>query len=83
MLGWLYYRTQSLAICVVLHALNNLLSFSSMMRGGHSMNEAAQHQYLRSSTFLVTVLLAGLLLAGLLWLIKRMTSPLPTERLAG
>ena len=83
MLGWLYYRTQSLAICVVLHALNNLLSFSSMMRGGHSMSEAAQHQYLRSSAFLVTALVAGLLLAGLLWLIKRMTSPLPTERLAG
>lgn len=82
MLGWLYYRTQSLAICIALHALNNLLSFSSMMRGSPSISEAAQQQYLHSSTFLISFLVAALLLSGLLWLIKRMTTPLPSELLA-
>ncbi|QKG58965.1 CPBP family intramembrane metalloprotease [Hymenobacter sp. BRD128] len=82
MLGWLYYRTQSLALCIALHALNNLLSFSSMMYNGTALNEAAQHRILSSNSFLLTLLVAGLLMGGLLWWINRITSPAPAE-LAG
>jgi membrane protease YdiL (CAAX protease family) len=78
LLGWLYYRTQSLAICITLHALNNLLSFVSMMRSSLALSEAAQQQYLHSNTFLSTLLVSGLLLTGLLWVIKRITSPVST-----
>ncbi|GAA4499909.1 hypothetical protein GCM10023172_19250 [Hymenobacter ginsengisoli] len=81
-LGWLYYRTQSLAICITMHALNNLLSFSLMMHSGPSMSEAAEYKFLHSYAFLLTLLVAGLLLGGLVWLIKRMTSPPPAESLA-
>lgn len=81
-LGWLYYRTQSLMLCIALHALNNLLSFLSMMQSGAAMSEAAQHRYLTSNGFLLTFLVAALLVSGLLWWIKRTTSSAPAEWLA-
>lgn len=31
LLGWLYYRTQSLWVCMAVHALNNLLAFTLML----------------------------------------------------
>lgn len=78
-LGWIYYRTQSLVLCMVLHGLNNLLSFLSLMQTSSAMSEAAQYHYLTSSKFLFTFLGAALLMSSLLWWINRTTSPLATE----
>ena len=30
LLGWLYYRTRSLGLCIVLHAINNGIGFAAM-----------------------------------------------------
>lgn len=74
-LGWIYYRTQSLALCIALHGLNNMLSFSSMLHSSAAMDEAAQYHYLTSSRFLLMFVVAALVLSGLFWWIKRTTSP--------
>ncbi|MDO7885190.1 CPBP family intramembrane glutamic endopeptidase [Hymenobacter cheonanensis] len=80
-LGWIYYRTQSLVLCIVLHGLNNLLSFFSLMHNSAAMSEAAQYHYLTSSKFLYTFLGAAFLMGSLLWWIKRTTSPPAVEGL--
>lgn len=40
LLGWLYYRTRSLALCIVLHAFNNGLEFAAMHWGPASWQHA-------------------------------------------
>jgi len=70
LLGWLYYRTRSLALCIGFHALNNLLAFWSMQPNAPQFLRE-EPTSLPVGTFAVTYLVAGLVLAGALWLLER------------
>jgi len=76
LLGWLYYRTRSLGLCVGLHALNNLLAFYSMQP---STSKLLRDDFitLPSGTFAATYVAAVLVLAGALWLLERTRRPQP------
>lgn len=73
LLGWMYYRTRSLLLCIIIHALNNLLALwanthptTKHMRGAADLFASPWH-------YAVAVLLSALLLAWLLWRVHRAT----------
>jgi membrane protease YdiL (CAAX protease family) len=73
LLGWLYYRTQSLALCVSLHALNNALAFFMMRQAGTARDpEVAIH--LGTANYWIVVGVATVALGGYLWWFQRYTA---------
>jgi len=73
LLGWLYYRTQSLALCVSLHALNNALAFFMMRQAGTAHDPEVAIQ-LGTANYWAVVGIAAVVLAGYLWWFQRFTS---------
>lgn len=73
LLGWLYYRTRSLWICIIVHALHNLLAFGSMLLFPDVSNtvELFGSPWLYGGALLVS----AAVLAGLLWRIQQATKP--------
>ncbi|SFP74997.1 CPBP family intramembrane glutamic endopeptidase [Hymenobacter arizonensis] len=77
LLGWLYYRTRSLWLCMALHALNNLTVFLLMLLGPPAWNEkSAVTGFFDSTWQYAGALLLSVLVGGaLLWRVQRTTSP--------
>lgn len=74
LLGWLYYRTQSLGLCIGLHMLNNLLAFSGMHRP--KLARAQNVLDVISPGYYAAVLLAAAaVLAGIIWWVQRTPPP--------
>ncbi len=74
LLGWLYYRTRSLALCISFHAINNLLAFSYLhVKGSQSQSNipsfTSWHQYW------IVLAIAGVVLCTILWWVQRITTP--------
>jgi membrane protease YdiL (CAAX protease family) len=75
LLGWLYYRTRSLAVCMVLHGLNNLLALSLLQ-----LPPAWQDEYGVLSRlggiggYLLVLLVAAGVVLGSIWWVYRTTS---------
>ncbi|MVN76799.1 CPBP family intramembrane metalloprotease [Hymenobacter sp. HMF4947] len=74
LLGWLYYRTQSLGLCMGLHALNNLFAFS-MMRLSETSHYAALENYQYAVGYWVLVVVAAGGVGAYLWQLNKL--PLP------
>lgn len=72
LLGWLYYQTRSLGLCIGLHALNNLLAFSSMQLTKLQDTQDIIH-LVGGGWYLVMLLVAAGLLAGCLWWLRQLT----------
>jgi len=76
LVGWLYYRTQSLWLCIAAHALNNFYAFLVMSTPTLSSVETTQEIFPSTSMYLLAVVLSGCLLGLLLWRVKQVTTPI-------
>jgi membrane protease YdiL (CAAX protease family) len=76
LLGWLYYRTRSLWVCMAVHALNNAGAFLIMWLGPASWATLSAADLFGSMWLYAGVLVFSLLVLGaLLWRIHYSTSP--------
>jgi membrane protease YdiL (CAAX protease family) len=74
-LGWLYYRTRSLLLCMVMHALNNFMAFWSML-SNKLPDEQAPHESFNSVALYGAMWLgAALVVAYILWRVQQATTP--------
>ena len=73
--GWLYYRTKSLLLCIVLHALNNLLALWANLHPTTKATKQVADAFASPWHYAAAVLLSALLLAWLLWRVQRATEP--------
>lgn len=80
-LGWCYYQTRSLGLCICLHGLNNLLAFSAM-RISSLDNVQTLVQYLGTSWYVALLAAAAAVLGSISWWLRGV-GPAPTPRLAG
>lgn len=70
LLGWLYYQTRSLGLCIGFHALHNLLAFSAMsVKRLESAPELPQ--MVGVGWYLVLLVAAAGLMASCLWWLRR------------
>ncbi|WBA42636.1 CPBP family intramembrane glutamic endopeptidase [Hymenobacter canadensis] len=74
LMGWLYYRTRSLWLCMGVHFLNNLFAFTAML----ATTEAAKDEEITAMfgapwIYVTVVALSALVLAGLLWRVHKTT----------
>ena len=71
LLGWLYYQTRSLGLCIGLHALNNLLAFSAMA-SRRLDNTPELSQSMGGVWYVLVLVVAALALAGCLGWLRRL-----------
>ncbi|UYZ64535.1 CPBP family intramembrane glutamic endopeptidase [Hymenobacter weizhouensis] len=77
LLGWLYYRTHSLLLCIMVHALNNLLALWVILHPVTKRMDGAHNLFASPWHYAGAVALSALVLAGLLWQVQRATAPPP------
>ncbi|MDU0372733.1 type II CAAX endopeptidase family protein [Hymenobacter endophyticus] len=79
LMGWLYYRTRSLWLCMGVHFLNNFFAFNALLyqKAGKGTDEVAAFGHPWAYT--VVVVLSALVLWSLLWMVQRATSPPPVH----
>ncbi|MFD1466970.1 CPBP family intramembrane glutamic endopeptidase [Hymenobacter caeli] len=76
LLGWLYYRTQSLGVCMAVHALNNSLTFVIVRWAPTAWQKDLPLEMFGSAwAYVGAVVLAALVLAVVLWRVQRTTAP--------
>lgn len=76
LLGWLYYRTQSLGVCIAVHALNNSLTFIIMRWAPVAWQKSSPLDISGSAwTYMGAMVLSALVLAAVLWWVQRTTLP--------
>ncbi|HEX8330308.1 MAG TPA: CPBP family intramembrane glutamic endopeptidase [Hymenobacter sp.] len=75
LLGWLYYRTRSLGLCVVLHAVNNGLGLAAMHLATPAIQKAESMAdvFGSSGQYIGSLLVSAVVLAGYLWGVQRTT----------
>jgi membrane protease YdiL (CAAX protease family) len=81
LVGWVYYYTHSLMLCIYLHALNNLLAFSSMQSASRQ-SEQDMLRHLGIAGYVAALVVAAAVLAGGIWWLRRAT-PLRSARPTG
>jgi len=79
LIGWLYYRTQSLGLCIGLHMLNNAFAFL-MMRLATTPYYTEASKYLGTSGYWLLVAVSAVVLAGCIWRIDQLPLPLAAAR---
>lgn len=72
-LGWLYYRTKSLAVCIIVHFLNNLVAWWAMQNPKWQNVEDPIALLPDASTLLPIIGVAAILFAFGNWLVWRAT----------
>ncbi|WP_133273268.1 CPBP family intramembrane glutamic endopeptidase [Hymenobacter radiodurans] len=72
-LGWLYYRTHSLAACIVVHFLNNAVAWKALQNPKWQNVEDPIALLPGGSTLLLMIVIAAVIFAGGTWLIWRAT----------
>jgi hypothetical protein len=75
-LGWLYYRTHSLALCIGLHMLNNMLAFGAMLVPSLA-DERTMVRHLGTGWY-VGLLAVSAVVLGSIWWWLRGVGPAPT-----
>jgi membrane protease YdiL (CAAX protease family) len=80
-LGWLYYRTRSLWLCIALHFVNNFFAFCAMLADKHpGAPDKLPHASVGSwGAYATMVLTAGLILGFLLYRVQQATAPSMNE----
>jgi len=80
LMGWLYYRTRSLWLCIGVHFLNNFFAFNALL---HQKVEKATDDSVAAFgspwAYTAVVVLSALVLCGLLWMVQRTTSQRPAH----
>lgn len=77
-LGWLYYRTGSVRLCIGLHMLNNLLAFSGMRHP----KLASTHDILdviSPGSYVALLVVAAATLGSIAWWMQRTLPPAPSS----
>lgn len=76
LLGWLYYRTGSVRLCIGLHMLNNLLAFNSMR---HPKLAGAQDIFdvISPGYYVGLLVVAAAALGSIIWWLHRTLPPVP------
>jgi membrane protease YdiL (CAAX protease family) len=78
LLGWLYYRTGSVRLCIGLHMLNNLLAFSGMrqpkLAGSHDILDVVS-----PGSYVALLVVAAATLGSLVWWMQRTLPPAPSS----
>ncbi|MBC6607742.1 CPBP family intramembrane metalloprotease [Hymenobacter sp. BT188] len=72
-LGWLYYRTQSLAACIVVHFLNNAMAWIAMQNPKWKNLEDPIALLPEGSMLFLIMVISAVTFAGGTWLIWRAT----------
>ncbi|AWM31501.1 CPBP family intramembrane glutamic endopeptidase [Hymenobacter nivis] len=76
LLGWLYYRTRSLGVCMAVHALNNSVAFVALRWAPAAWQKDPLLEDFGSGwAYAGAVGLSALVLAAVLWWVQRTTSP--------
>ncbi|WP_167855571.1 CPBP family intramembrane glutamic endopeptidase [Hymenobacter fodinae] len=75
LLGWLFYRTQSLLLCIVLHALNNAVGLLGMLTHKANMVEPPHASAGSWVAYTILVVICGLLMAAFVLRVKQTTTP--------
>jgi membrane protease YdiL (CAAX protease family) len=74
LLGWLYYRTGSVRLCIGLHMLNNLLAFNGMRHpkfaGAHDILDVVS-----PGPYVALLVVAAAALGGIAWWMQRTLPP--------
>jgi membrane protease YdiL (CAAX protease family) len=78
LLGWLYYRTGSVRLCIGLHMLNNLLAFNSMrhpkLAGAHDILDVVS-----PGAYVALLVVAVATLGSIAWWMQRTLPPAPSS----
>ena len=76
LLGWLYYRTRSLWLCMAMHSLNNMTAFLAMWLAPASWENMSVVDAFGSLWLYIGLVLFSLLVLGaLLWRVQLTTFP--------
>ena len=73
LLGWLYYQTHSLGMCIMLHALNNLSAFSAM-RLTQLQDTSDIIRFIGVNWYVGLLALAGVVLGSGIWWLRWLSS---------
>jgi membrane protease YdiL (CAAX protease family) len=78
LLGWLYYRTGSVRLCIAFHMLNNLLAFNGMrhskLADSHDMLDVVS-----PGSYVVLLVVATAALGSIAWWMQRTLPPPPSS----
>jgi hypothetical protein len=72
--AWTYYKTASLIPCILMHILNNSLSVFLSTKYPEAENMS---DLMNTSSYLITIFVAVLILAGVIWAMRRTTVRYP------
>ena len=74
MFAWTYYKTASLIPCILMHILNNSLSVFLSTKYPEAENMS---DLMNTSSYLIAIFVAVLILAGVIWAMRRTTVRYP------
>ena len=79
LLGWLFYRTRSLGLCIMVHAINNGIGFAAMHSARPAIKQAQSMAEVFGSTggHALAVGASAAVLAGYVWGVQRTTHVAP------
>ncbi len=72
--AWTYYKTASLIPCILMHILNNSLSVFLSTKYPEAENMS---DLMNTSSYLIAIFVAVLILAGVIWAMRRTTVRYP------
>lgn len=75
-LGWLYYRTRSVTLCIGLHMLNNLLALNGM-RNSKLAHSRDIIDLMHPASYVAALVVAAAVLGSIAWWVHRTLPPVP------
>lgn len=79
LLGWLYYRTRSLWLCMAGHSLNNLVAFLGMTNSSVSDVETANKLFGSNAGYALALVVSALTMGIIVWRVQQSTKPVMQE----
>jgi membrane protease YdiL (CAAX protease family) len=79
LLGWLYYRTQSLWLCMAMHSLHNFLAFIRLSKTSLGDIETAKQLFGSDAGYGFALAVSALVVGLILWRIQQTTTPAKLE----
>lgn len=80
LLGWLYYRTRSLWLCIAAHALNNLVALLGATNSSLRDIETAKQLFGSNAGYGLALVISALIMGFILWRIQQTTTPIKEEQ---
>lgn len=79
LVGWLYYRTQSLLLCIVVHALNNMIALLGSLSSKKSLVAQPHEAFGSWMGYGIGLLFCALLISLFIWRVRQTTTPSAPE----